>query len=109
MENKKYILITGASSGLGEHIAVKLSAHYKIILNGRNRTTLSAVQQKCVESGMHLQWVYDLNDMDSLEESLKNFIAENHNPGEIFQHRNKRRQFFFRVDGSRRIRRRVQN
>lgn len=86
MENKKNILITGASSGIGEHIAVKLSAHYNIILNGRSRDTLSLVQEKCFNKDNHLKWVYDLNNIEGIEESVKDFIENNNIDISAFVH-----------------------
>ena len=35
------LLITGASSGVGKELAVKLSEKYNLILNGRNEERLN--------------------------------------------------------------------
>lgn len=78
MENRSYILITGASSGIGKVIAKRLSERYNVILNGRNEESLRTVLCDCDKAGSHLIWVADLADSNSLEDSLKNIIeAEN--------------------------------
>ncbi|KAK7595165.1 hypothetical protein V9T40_001598 [Parthenolecanium corni] len=48
----KVIWITGASSGIGEHIA-RLAAHYgaKLILTARNEAELERVKRLCIEEG----------------------------------------------------------
>ena len=44
---EEYILITGASSGIGEATAIELSEEHRIILSGRNIEKLKEVQNKC--------------------------------------------------------------
>ncbi len=74
MENKKYILVTGASSGIGCEIAVKLSAEHNIILAGRNEETLLAVKQQCSRPAEHLVLVVDLNKIDAVTDALQELI-----------------------------------
>jgi NAD(P)-dependent dehydrogenase (short-subunit alcohol dehydrogenase family) len=59
LENKDYILITGASSGIGQHIAIRLSEEYNIILNGRDENTLDDVINQCNQKQNILKWGFD--------------------------------------------------
>ena len=76
MENKEYVIITGASSGIGEETAIKLSKTYNIILNGRSSERLNEAINKCME-GEHKIWQYDLKDVANIESSLTDFISQN--------------------------------
>ena len=73
---KEYILVTGASSGMGEEIAVSLSPVFNIVLCGRDLERLQGVKNKCSD-GHHLIWQYDLSIVDSLEEDLGTFLKDN--------------------------------
>jgi NAD(P)-dependent dehydrogenase (short-subunit alcohol dehydrogenase family) len=75
MENKTWVLITGASSGIGQYIAIHLSEEYNLILNGRNGATLADVAAQCKNAESHLKWVFDLTDSEDIEESLQAFLA----------------------------------
>ena len=77
MNNKSYILITGASSGIGQHIAIKLSEKYNLIVNGRNDETLSDVLERCSNKENHLKWVFDLKNIIGIEDSFKTLINQN--------------------------------
>ena len=76
MEERKYILITGSSSGMGEEWAVQLSQDYNIIINGRDTERLQSVRDRLSE-GRHVVWQYDLGDVQNIEQSLISLIAEN--------------------------------
>lgn len=66
---REYILVTGASSGMGAQIAKDLSKDYNIILNGRDEGRLEAVRKECFE-GEHVIWKYDLSNVDGVFDSL---------------------------------------
>ena len=68
MMEKEYILITGASSGMGEEMAVNFSEKYNIILCGRDLERLNGVRNKCA-NGNHIVWQYDLSNVDDVESS----------------------------------------
>ena len=77
MEIKPYILLTGASSGIGAACAVQLSANYNLILAGRSKEKLEIIRQQCHNKNAHLLWVYDLTDKNNLALSLTAFLKEN--------------------------------
>jgi NAD(P)-dependent dehydrogenase (short-subunit alcohol dehydrogenase family) len=76
MSDKKFILLTGSTSGIGQHISSRLSERHNLILNGRNRDKLNDTLAMCANQENHLQWVYDLKDVTGIEQSLKAFIDE---------------------------------
>ena len=70
----EYVLITGASSGVGKELAIRLSEHYPLILNGRNIDRLEDTRKKCKQEA--LVWAYDLTQTDSIEKDLGVWITE---------------------------------
>ena len=77
MEQKSYILVTGASSGFGREIAVRLSENNPVVIHGRDRERLLETLAMCSPTGNHLIWEFDLSDVNSIEESLAQFLSEN--------------------------------
>ncbi|MDR2085183.1 MAG: SDR family oxidoreductase [Bacteroidales bacterium] len=77
MDNKEYILVTGASSGMGREIAIKLSEYNNIILNGRDLERLEETKNHCSSSHTHLIWQYDLFNVEDVEQSLIEFLKVN--------------------------------
>jgi len=75
-DRKCYILLTGASSGIGRNIAIKLSATNNLILNGRDESRLNETRLQCEEPDNHLIWRYDLSDIEGLGNSIKAYICE---------------------------------
>jgi len=75
MTEKSWVLITGASSGIGQHIAIKMSETYNLIINGRNDETLSLTLSQCQHPQNHIKWIHDLNDCNGLESSLQSFLT----------------------------------
>ena len=73
---KKYTLITGASSGIGREMSVKLSDKYNLILHGRNLDRLEETKSMCDDKN-HIIWNCDLNSDDIISDELSNLI--NHN------------------------------
>lgn len=88
MSDEKYyknktILITGASSGIGEALAIraaKLGAN--VILAGRDSERLALVMNACKEVALQSDsqafyiWVIDLEKTDHIESSYKTLISE---------------------------------
>lgn len=70
----KYILITGASSGIGRAVAIKLSNEYPLILCGRNMENLEKTKSQCNSNCKIIFWPFDLQKVDDIGISLASFI-----------------------------------
>lgn len=66
MMEKKVVLITGASSGIGETVAVYLnSIGYRVVLVARNEEKLQKIAKALTEDTMFIP--YDLQDLENIE------------------------------------------
>jgi NAD(P)-dependent dehydrogenase (short-subunit alcohol dehydrogenase family) len=74
---KQYILITGASSGIGRVLAINLSPNFNLILHGRNEKKLEETKSLCSKEKDQLLFILDLNDIEKVESSVGKFIVEN--------------------------------
>jgi NAD(P)-dependent dehydrogenase (short-subunit alcohol dehydrogenase family) len=81
-----YTLITGASSGLGRSIALRLASNRRLILNGRNPERLQETLANCDNPDQHLTWEYDLDNVENLADSLGKLITESGIAIESFVH-----------------------
>ena len=70
-------LITGASSGIGQQIAIQLSEQHDLILCGRDAVKLQQTAEKCKNSDRHFIWQYDLEQVGEIKESLAKFLTNN--------------------------------
>jgi NAD(P)-dependent dehydrogenase (short-subunit alcohol dehydrogenase family) len=77
MEPMSYILITGASSGMGREIAIQFSDKHNIIINGRDNECLLETLASCDKNRSHLIWQYDLSEVIFLEDAITNFLLQN--------------------------------
>jgi len=77
MDKKSYLLVTGASSGIGREVACHLSKDNSIILHGRDKERLQQTMKACCPDREHLIWEYDLKNIDSLEEAFTQFLSDN--------------------------------
>lgn len=75
-EKKKFVIVSGASSGIGRRISIGLSSTYNVILNGRNIERLLETKEKCSVNTEHLIFSRDLSNVIGLEEDLSSFINE---------------------------------
>lgn len=76
-QKKLYVLITGASSGIGQVLAINLSKDYDIILHGRDRQKLEHTKSLCNKDKEQIIFTLDLKDIYRIEDSLLSFINEN--------------------------------
>lgn len=72
-----YVLVTGASSGIGREIAIQLSTHYNVILNGRNVEKLEETKKHCSNSKNQIIFSKDLSEITNLERDFSLFIKQN--------------------------------
>ena len=72
---KQYVLVTGASSGVGRELAIGLSDKYALVLNGRDYTRLLETKNRCKSDDV-LIWQYDLTETRELEGDFQNWIIE---------------------------------
>ncbi len=72
----QYILITGASSGIGREMAIYLSRTNQILLHGRSNVRLENVINECDCHFNHKMWIQDLNDIEQVEKSLLDYIGK---------------------------------
>lgn len=74
MKNPKHILITGASSGIGEALAqFYAQGGVMLYLSGRNSERLKDVQQKCEAQGAIVQAkIIDVADEDAMAQWISN-------------------------------------
>jgi NAD(P)-dependent dehydrogenase (short-subunit alcohol dehydrogenase family) len=70
-----YTLITGAASGFGRAIALKLAPARKLLLADVNGEKLEAVRGECTAPEKHLSWVRDLSRLEGLGEELGALLA----------------------------------
>lgn len=77
MNNKPYVLITGASSGIGKIIAINLSNNYNVILHGRDEARLLKTKAACCVNNEQLLWQADFNTVENIEKELTSFISDN--------------------------------
>lgn len=74
MDSNGYILVTGATSGIGKEVAIQLSQNYPIIFHGRSEEKLNDVHSLLNSSKEHLPFEYDLENVDDLDNSLSEFL-----------------------------------
>lgn len=72
----QYILVTGASSGIGRDMAIALSDRYRLILGGRDAERLEATRLACRTPDRQLCWTRDLADVSTLGDALAGFLRE---------------------------------
>jgi NAD(P)-dependent dehydrogenase (short-subunit alcohol dehydrogenase family) len=86
MEPHKVTLITGASSGAGRRIAIRLSRSRRLILHGRDSARLNETRDLCERPAEHLIWNLDLRDNEAIEGSLLPLVHDQRLAIEDFVH-----------------------
>jgi NAD(P)-dependent dehydrogenase (short-subunit alcohol dehydrogenase family) len=75
-QQKKAYIITGPTSGIGYRTALNLAKYGTVILVGRNRRRLEAVQKTIERKGLHaVSVVSDLSDITSVRRSAIEIVA----------------------------------
>lgn len=77
MERKQFVLVTGATSGIGKEIAIQLSYASNVVLHGRSLEKINDTEKLCFPKGEVLKWVCDLEKIDEVENSLLSFLSIN--------------------------------
>lgn len=85
-EPTKYTLITGASSGIGRAIALRLACEGNVILHGRDAGRLDETGAQCPQTSKRLVWRFDLADSAGLESSLIGLLKTNEAVVDTFIH-----------------------
>jgi NAD(P)-dependent dehydrogenase (short-subunit alcohol dehydrogenase family) len=70
MESQNATLITGASSGIGRAIAMRLSPHRPLLLHGRDAQRLEETRSLCHDPERHALWPCDFADPANIAPSL---------------------------------------
>lgn len=81
-----WALVTGASSGVGRAVAVKLSERYSVVLGGRDLLRLEETKAMCNPKAQVLCWPCDVADLANLAAALQQFIMANAICIEAFVH-----------------------
>src|SRR5690242_2130892 len=69
-----FTLITGATSGIGEGLALALSATHDLILHGRDATRLQSILERCKRRDQHRIWNCDLAGTQDVGKNLAAFL-----------------------------------
>ena len=83
---EKFVLITGASSGIGRQISITLSENYNVILCGRTKEKLEQTQKLCSTKNKSILWILDLINLSEIESELIWFINKHEINIEHFVH-----------------------
>ena len=74
-EDRPFTLVSGASSGIGRAIALRLSPRRALILHGRDAARLEAVRKDCADPPAHLIWPCDFRNASQVASALTDFMA----------------------------------
>lgn len=83
---KTHLLLTGASSGIGREMAIRLSRQHRLILAGRDSERLEQTRAACHMPEHQLCWSHDLADVEALAETLPTFLRDHHAAIAAFVH-----------------------
>ena len=70
-------LVTGASSGIGQKIAIHLSGSDNLVLCGRDKDKLRQTLDQCSGIERHYIWEFDLENVENIKEALQAFLLKN--------------------------------
>jgi len=83
---KPYILLTGATSAIGQSIAEALRNDYPLLLHGRDTSKLETLKKHLNSPNSVEIWTADLSVINSLKSSLKELMASKNITVEGFVH-----------------------
>lgn len=86
MERALCTLVTGASSGIGREIAIRLSQGRRLILHGRDLDRLDETMSLCADHAQHEVWPFDLGNPGRIEVSLSEFLLKQELAIDCFVH-----------------------
>ena len=75
-EQREWVLVTGASSGIGRAVAIELSKHYNLVLNGRDASRLEETRATCSSDVEVCLYPFDLGNVDALSESFAAMVKD---------------------------------
>jgi len=81
-----WALVTGASSGIGQAVAIALSKTYSVVLGGRDMARLEETRALCGASSQVICWPYDISHSDDIESALQQFLHDHAVTIEAFVH-----------------------
>ena len=73
MKTEKFVLVTGASSGIGREISIVLSANYNVILCGRNLEKLAETEKACFSKNRSI--ILEMDLLGNLKLNTKNLTG----------------------------------
>lgn len=81
-----WALVTGASSGIGQAVAIELSKTYSVVLCGRDIARLEETKALCSTENRALCWSCDVSSVETVADELKQFLQANQVTIEAFVH-----------------------
>ena len=75
-EQREWVLVTGASSGIGRAVAIELSRRYNLVLNGRDAARLEEAKSACCSDAEICLWPFDLGNVDALSDAFTAFMRD---------------------------------
>lgn len=75
-ELREWVLVTGASSGIGRSVAIELSQKYNLVLNGRDAVRLEETKADCCADAAICLCPFDLGNVDALSDIFAAFMRD---------------------------------
>lgn len=75
-ELKEWVLVTGASSGIGRSVAIELSRRYNLVLNGRDASRLEETKEACCTDAEICEFPFDLSKVGELSDVFAAFMRD---------------------------------
>src|SRR5258708_7186677 len=72
----EYVLVTGASSGIGEAVARRIGQGARVILHGRDAVRLEAIRSALPDPAWHVVWICDFAAVEGVETNLTALLQD---------------------------------